>query len=135
MAQLMARDAADMWPEDPMLPFDWAARAAASPFAPIEDVVAAFGRGEIVVVVDDEDRENEGDLIMAAEHATTERDRLHGPPHQRRAVRADDRRAPGRSSQLPLMVDAQHRRRWARRTRSSVDAHGVSTGSRPRTGR
>ena len=41
-------------------------------FAPIPDVVAAIGRGEIVVVVDDEDRENEGDLIMAAEHATPE---------------------------------------------------------------
>jgi 3,4-dihydroxy 2-butanone 4-phosphate synthase / GTP cyclohydrolase II len=42
------------------------------PFAPIEDVVAAIARGEIVVMVDDEDRENEGDLIMAAEHATPE---------------------------------------------------------------
>lgn len=42
-------------------------------FAPIEDVVAAIGRGEIVVMVDDEDRENEGDLIMAAEHATAEK--------------------------------------------------------------
>jgi len=40
--------------------------------APIEDAVAAIGRGEIVVVVDDEDRENEGDLIMAAEFATPE---------------------------------------------------------------
>jgi 3,4-dihydroxy 2-butanone 4-phosphate synthase/GTP cyclohydrolase II len=42
------------------------------PFARIEDAVAAIGRGEIVVVVDDEDRENEGDLIMAAEYATPE---------------------------------------------------------------
>jgi 3,4-dihydroxy 2-butanone 4-phosphate synthase / GTP cyclohydrolase II len=41
-------------------------------FAPIEDAIAAIGRGEIVVVVDDEDRENEGDLIMAAEFATPE---------------------------------------------------------------
>ncbi len=44
----------------------------ASPLAPIPDAIAAIGRGEIVVVVDDEDRENEGDLIMAAEHATPE---------------------------------------------------------------
>lgn len=43
-----------------------------SVFAPIEDAVAAIARGEIVVVVDDEDRENEGDLIMAAEAATPE---------------------------------------------------------------
>ena len=42
-------------------------------FATIEDAVAAIGRGEIVVVVDDEDRENEGDLIMAAESATPEK--------------------------------------------------------------
>jgi 3,4-dihydroxy 2-butanone 4-phosphate synthase/GTP cyclohydrolase II len=44
-----------------------------SHLAPIEDAVAAIGRGEIVVVVDDEDRENEGDLIMAAEFATQEK--------------------------------------------------------------
>ena len=41
-------------------------------FASVEDAVAAIGRGEIVIVVDDEDRENEGDLIMAAEFATPE---------------------------------------------------------------
>ncbi|MFZ4668029.1 MAG: bifunctional 3,4-dihydroxy-2-butanone-4-phosphate synthase/GTP cyclohydrolase II [Microthrixaceae bacterium] len=44
-----------------------------SAFASIEDAVAAIARGEIVVVVDDEDRENEGDLIMAAEAATPEK--------------------------------------------------------------
>jgi len=42
-------------------------------FATIPDAVAAIARGEIVVVVDDEDRENEGDLIMAAESATAEK--------------------------------------------------------------
>ncbi len=42
-------------------------------FASIPDAIAAIGRGEIVVVVDDEDRENEGDLIMAAEAATPEK--------------------------------------------------------------
>lgn len=40
---------------------------------PIEDVIAAIARGEMVVMVDDEDRENEGDLIMAAEFATPEK--------------------------------------------------------------
>jgi len=45
----------------------------ASVFASIPDAVAAIARGEIVVVVDDEDRENEGDLIMAAEAATPEK--------------------------------------------------------------
>lgn len=42
-------------------------------FATIPEAVAAMARGEIVVVVDDEDRENEGDLIMAAEFATPEK--------------------------------------------------------------
>ena len=42
-------------------------------FARIEDAVAAISRGEIVVVVDDEERENEGDLIMAAEYVTPEK--------------------------------------------------------------
>ena len=43
------------------------------PFAPIEDAIAAIGRGDIIIVVDDQDRENEGDLIMAAEYATPEK--------------------------------------------------------------
>jgi 3,4-dihydroxy 2-butanone 4-phosphate synthase/GTP cyclohydrolase II len=43
------------------------------PFARVEEAVGAIGRGEIVVVVDDAERENEGDLIMAAEAATPEK--------------------------------------------------------------
>src|SRR6188472_811414 len=35
--------------------------------------IAAVGRGEIVIVVDDEERENEGDLIMAAEAVTADK--------------------------------------------------------------
>jgi 3,4-dihydroxy 2-butanone 4-phosphate synthase/GTP cyclohydrolase II len=38
-------------------------------FSPIEEIIAAIGRGEMVIMVDDEDRENEGDLILAAEDA------------------------------------------------------------------
>jgi 3,4-dihydroxy 2-butanone 4-phosphate synthase / GTP cyclohydrolase II len=41
--------------------------------AAIEDAIAAIARGEIVVVLDDEDRENEGDLIMAASAVTPEK--------------------------------------------------------------
>ncbi len=41
-------------------------------FAPIDDIVAAVGRGELVIMVDDQDRENEGDLIVAADAATQE---------------------------------------------------------------
>jgi 3,4-dihydroxy 2-butanone 4-phosphate synthase/GTP cyclohydrolase II len=39
----------------------------------VRDAIEAFGRGEIVVVTDDNDRENEGDLILAAVHATPEK--------------------------------------------------------------
>jgi len=38
----------------------------------IEEALAALQRGEIIVVVDDEDRENEGDFVMAAEKVTPE---------------------------------------------------------------
>jgi 3,4-dihydroxy 2-butanone 4-phosphate synthase/GTP cyclohydrolase II len=45
---------------------------ARSPFASIDDAVAAIRGGEMVIVVDDEDRENEGDLTIAAEKVTPE---------------------------------------------------------------
>ncbi len=41
--------------------------------ATVRDAIDAFARGEIVVVTDDDDRENEGDLIVAAVHATPEK--------------------------------------------------------------
>jgi 3,4-dihydroxy 2-butanone 4-phosphate synthase/GTP cyclohydrolase II len=44
----------------------------ASPFAPVEDAIADIRAGRMVVVVDSPDRENEGDLVMAAEHVTPE---------------------------------------------------------------
>jgi 3,4-dihydroxy 2-butanone 4-phosphate synthase/GTP cyclohydrolase II len=43
-----------------------------SPFATIEEAVEAIRAGKMVVVVDDEDRENEGDLTIAAERVTPE---------------------------------------------------------------
>ncbi|MFC2174903.1 3,4-dihydroxy-2-butanone-4-phosphate synthase [archaeon] len=39
----------------------------------IEEAVSAVRNGGMVVVIDREDRENEGDLVMAAEHATPEK--------------------------------------------------------------
>jgi 3,4-dihydroxy 2-butanone 4-phosphate synthase/GTP cyclohydrolase II len=43
-----------------------------SPFAPIEDAITAIRDGRMIIVVDDEDRENEGDLTIAAEKITPE---------------------------------------------------------------
>jgi len=48
------------------------ARKADSPFARIEDAIAAIRAGRMIIVVDDEDRENEGDLTIAAEKVTPE---------------------------------------------------------------
>ena len=39
-------------------------------FAPIQEVLSALKRGELIVLVDDEDRENEGDLVCAAQFIT-----------------------------------------------------------------
>ena len=41
--------------------------------SPVEEAIDAVRRGEIVIVVDDEARENEGDLVLAAEHVTPEK--------------------------------------------------------------
>jgi len=41
-------------------------------FAETEQIIAAIARGEMDVKDDDEDRENEGDLIMAAQFASAE---------------------------------------------------------------
>ncbi len=47
-------------------------RTQARPFATIEEAIEAVRAGHMIVVVDSEDRENEGDLIMAAQFATPE---------------------------------------------------------------
>ena len=46
--------------------------ASPSPFCPIEELVAEIAAGKMVIVVDDADRENEGDLIAAADAITAE---------------------------------------------------------------
>jgi 3,4-dihydroxy 2-butanone 4-phosphate synthase / GTP cyclohydrolase II len=46
------------------------ARKRSSPFARVEDAIAAFRDGRMIIVCDDEDRENEGDLTIAAEKIT-----------------------------------------------------------------
>ncbi len=40
--------------------------------SPVEEIVAEIQAGRIVILVDEEDRENEGDLLMAADHVTPE---------------------------------------------------------------
>jgi 3,4-dihydroxy 2-butanone 4-phosphate synthase/GTP cyclohydrolase II len=49
-----------------------AAALAPVSISPIENIVADMRAGKIVILVDEEDRENEGDLILAADHVTAE---------------------------------------------------------------
>ena len=70
----------------------------------VADAIAAIAAGELVVVVDDDDRENEGDLIMAASKATPETGRLHDPPYERHHLRADRARTSAERLNLAPMV-------------------------------
>ena len=56
----------------------------------VQTAVDAIAAGRAVVVVDDEDRENEGDIIFAAEHATPELMGFGDPLHLRRGLRAPE---------------------------------------------
>ena len=97
------------------------------PFAEIEKAVAAIGRGEIIIVVDDEDRENEGDLIMAAEHATPEKIGFF-VRHTSGLICAPVTEARADELDLPLMVMANTE---AQRTAFTVTVdyrHGTTTG-------
>ncbi len=42
------------------------------PIAPIPELIAELAAGRMVILVDEEDRENEGDLVLAADHVTPE---------------------------------------------------------------
>lgn len=42
------------------------------PFSPIPEILEELRQGRMIVLTDDEDRENEGDLVLAAEHVTPE---------------------------------------------------------------
>ena len=81
--------------------------------------------GRFVVIVDDEDRENEGDLVLAAEKVTPAGDQLHGPRRARPDLRGLDRA----SAATPWRS-----RRWSSRTRRNFGtAFTVSIEARGRT--
>jgi len=46
--------------------------ATSAAISPVEDIVAEMRAGRMVILVDEEDRENEGDLVLAADHVTPE---------------------------------------------------------------
>ncbi len=97
------------------------------PFSRVEEAVAAIAGGGIAVVVDDEDRENEGDLVMAAQSATAETIAFF-LAHTSGVICVP--LLPERADQLelPLMVTANTESQRTAFT-VSVDArHGTTTG-------
>ncbi|MDA8183727.1 MAG: bifunctional 3,4-dihydroxy-2-butanone-4-phosphate synthase/GTP cyclohydrolase II [Actinomycetota bacterium] len=96
-------------------------------FARVDEAIAAVARGEIVVVVDDEERENEGDLVMAAEMATPEKIAFF-LAHTSGVICVP--LTPERADQLelPLMVSANTESQRTAFTVSVDSKHGTSSG-------
>ncbi|MHB1890779.1 MAG: bifunctional 3,4-dihydroxy-2-butanone-4-phosphate synthase/GTP cyclohydrolase II, partial [Acidimicrobiales bacterium] len=95
--------------------------------ARVDEAIAAVARGEIVVVVDDEERENEGDLVMAAEMATPEKIAFF-LAHTSGVICVP--LTPERADQLelPLMVSANTESQRTAFTVSVDSKHGTSSG-------
>ena len=96
-------------------------------FTPIPEALEAFARGEFVVVVDDADRENEGDLVLAAEKVTPEA-MAFLVTHTSGVVCAPLTGERLDELELPLMVQANTDPKRTAFTVSVDAAHGVTTG-------
>jgi 3,4-dihydroxy 2-butanone 4-phosphate synthase/GTP cyclohydrolase II len=104
------------------------ASGAGQPFAQIPDILDALRRGEWVVIVDDEKRENEGDLVVAAEKATPEAINFMARHGRGLICVAMDRAILGRFG-LARMITHADGPRFKTAFMESVDArHGISTG-------
>jgi 3,4-dihydroxy 2-butanone 4-phosphate synthase/GTP cyclohydrolase II len=95
-------------------------------FDTIEEALSALKKGEIIIVVDDEDRENEGDLVVLAEKATPEAINFM-ITHGRGLVCVPMTEERARELDLPLMVHHNTDRHGTAFT-VSVDAMETSTG-------
>jgi 3,4-dihydroxy 2-butanone 4-phosphate synthase/GTP cyclohydrolase II len=95
--------------------------------SPITDIVAAIRGGEIVILVDDEDRENEGDLIFAAEFVTAEKINFLAK-HGRGLVCLSVTEAHAERLGLKPMVEQNRGRHGTNFTASIEAAEGIATG-------
>ncbi len=93
----------------------------------IDEAIAAIRAGEIVVVVDDKDRENEGDFIMAAERVTPEAVNFISK-HGRGLICVSLSGDQARELDLPPMVARNEARMLTHFTVSVDAAEGVTTG-------
>lgn len=97
------------------------------PFSSVEEAIADYRAGRMIILVDDEQRENEGDLAMAAELATPEAVNFMAKYGRGLICLAMDRTLIDRLN-LPMMVSDNRSRYGTAFTVSIEAARGVTTG-------
>ena len=103
------------------------ANAETMAFSPIADIIADVRAGRMVIMVDDENRENEGDLIMAAERVRPE-DINYMARYGRGLICLTLTRERCRRLRLPLMVADTDEHHATNFTLSIEAAEGITTG-------
>src|SRR3989440_1698562 len=104
-----------------------AMRRETAAIAPIAEIIAAIRAGDIVILVDDEDRENEGDLVFAAEFVTPEKVNFLAT-HGRGLICMPITETHASRLGLKPMVDRNRSRHGTNFTISIEAAEGISTG-------
>src|SRR4029453_7054170 len=97
------------------------------PIAPIQDIVADLRDGKMVVLVDEEDRENEGDLVIAADRVTPEAINFMAK-YGRGLICMPITEARARQLNLAPMTPVNRSVHGTNFTVSIEAAHGVTTG-------
>lgn len=93
----------------------------------IEEILADFKAGKMVILVDEEDRENEGDLVLAADFVTPDAINFMAK-HGRGLICLTLEEARCHQLKLPMMVTANHSPLGTNFTVSIEAASGVTTG-------
>ena len=104
-----------------------AAESPPAPIATVEEIVAELRAGRMVILVDEEDRENEGDLVLAADHVTPEAINFMAK-HGRGLICLTLTRQRCEQLRLPPMVPKNGTRMGTAFTVSIEAAEGVTTG-------
>ena len=99
----------------------------ATPFSDIEEIITDIADGKMVIMVDDENRENEGDLIMAASKVRPE-DINYMAMHGRGLICLTMSRGRCKQLRLPLMVSETDQHHATNFTISIEAAEGITTG-------
>ena len=93
----------------------------------IEEIIDDLRQGKMVIIMDDEDRENEGDLLMAAEHVTPDAINFMAK-YGRGLICLTLTREHCQQLRLPLMVSSEDQLQSTNFTVSIEAAEGVTTG-------